>query len=296
MSKSYFYLDAQGQTAGPHDLEELMKLAAEGTIHNGTQLAADGDEQWVSWPDLLGSLGFPVTPANQAPVETVATTASVSPGSDKTAQIQAKVKATTNDAIAALRKFAFDPVGKLPDAVRELDSSRALGVGVAFAVTTFLSMGCAIYLLLGSIPGMPASQRGEMASAVFTLSNILRFAGAVGIVFLGLAVAGTAVRTVFSGQGNFGSDCFVSGAVLLLLGAYSLLSAIAGVGNIEIIVILGLVTLSTLVLMLYSDCTGIMGLTPGKATIAVPCMLLLTAWIIKIVAMKMLGGELQALM
>lgn len=296
MSKSYFYLDAENRTAGPHNLEELMKLAGEGVIHNGTQLAADGDEQWVTWPVLLASLGLPVPQSNPAPAETVAPTAAVSPGSDKAAQVKSKVKATTADAIAALRKFAFDPVGKLPDAVRELDASRALGVGIAFAVVTFVCMGCAVYLLLGSVPGMPSDARSEMVRQVITLGNILRLAGAVGIVFLSLSVAGTAARTVFSGKGNFGSDGFASGAVLLLLGVYSLLSALVGLGNIEIIILLGLVTLSTLVLMLYSDCTGIMDLSPGKATIAVPCMISLTAWIIKIVAMKLFIGEMDEFM
>lgn len=292
MSKSYFYLDSENQTVGPHDLEELMKLAGEGVIHAGTQLAADGDDQWVAWPDLLGSLGFAVPQPHQAPeapVEAVEPAASA--GGEKAAQIQARVKATTNDAIAALRKFAFDPVGKLPDAVRELDSSRAMGVGIAFAVAAFAAIGGALYMFFGSMPG-----GGEARSEVFTLGNILRFAGVVTIAFLSLAAAGAAVRTVFGGKGSFGSDGFVSGAVLLLAGVYALLSVIVGVANVEVIVILSVVTLSTMILMLYSDCTQIGGLTPGKATIAVPGMLLLTGWIISIAVRKILSDAFGGLM
>ena len=50
--KRYYYLDDIEQVTGPHTLEELQTLEAEGGIFPLTRVAQEGTEDWVNFNDL----------------------------------------------------------------------------------------------------------------------------------------------------------------------------------------------------------------------------------------------------
>jgi hypothetical protein len=106
----------------------------------------------------------------------------------------------------------------------------------------------------------------------------------VGLVpFITLALSGTLARLIFRGKGTFTGDLYVAGASLLPLGLLSLLASFLGPANIEVIGVLALFALTYNILMLYSGCSRISGIPEIGAAPAVPIMLLLTAWLTKIV-------------
>lgn len=59
----YFYLDADNKPQGPHDLETLRTMVAEGKLSPKTLVARKGDSAWAP-------IGAPGAPAPEAPVET----------------------------------------------------------------------------------------------------------------------------------------------------------------------------------------------------------------------------------
>jgi hypothetical protein len=105
--------------------------------------------------------------------------------------------------------------------------------------------------------------------------------GAVPLV--SITVSSTLARKIFRGTGSFAGDIFIAGASLLPYGFFVLLSSILGMGNIEVIIILGVFAICYTILMIYSGCTQISRIPDAGAAIAVPIMLLLSGWLFKII-------------
>src|ERR1035441_5210222 len=98
------------------------------------------------------------------------------------------------------------------------------------------------------------------------------------VPFVCMAGASALARLVFRGKGGLSNDSFISGAAVLPLGCVPLLSSILGAGNIEVIGALMVFALCLTILMLFAGCTRIPMMSERMATIAVPLMLMLSAW------------------
>ncbi|HXO26757.1 MAG TPA: molecular chaperone DnaJ, partial [Thermoanaerobaculia bacterium] len=94
-------------------------------------------------------------------------------------------------------------------------------------------------------------------------------------------------RQIFRGKGRFAGDVYTAGAALLPWAFLVLAAALLGVANIEVIVVIWLFALTYSILMLYAGCSRIGGISEAGAAPAVPIMLLVTAWITKIVAVAL---------
>jgi hypothetical protein len=99
------------------------------------------------------------------------------------------------------------------------------------------------------------------------------------VPFVSLFVATIAVRTVFRGEGAIGSDSFLSGAALLPFGLIALIASILGPSNLNVIQFLAIFGISLTILMLFAGLTRIYKISERMATLAVPIMLLITAWL-----------------
>ena len=55
MKGAHFYIDRDGKTEGPFDLDSLRAMAGNGAIGNETIVAMDGWERWVPLSDVLAS-------------------------------------------------------------------------------------------------------------------------------------------------------------------------------------------------------------------------------------------------
>jgi hypothetical protein len=109
------------------------------------------------------------------------------------------------------------------------------------------------------------------------------------VLFLGLVPFASLIgacalaRAVFHGKGRLAGDVYTAGAVLLPTGVFVLLSALLGVANFEVIAILFLFALTYSILILYAGCSRIGCISEAGAAPAVPIILLLSAWITKII-------------
>lgn len=187
-----------------------------------------------------------------------------------------KVKAASKDSLQAFLKFATDPVAGLSVAYESLGAARALSVGICFGVVFAL---CALF---GSYRLIPEFLRPPGAEGFFKL-----LVCAV-VPFVCLAGACALARVVFRGKGNLSNDSFIAGASVLPFGFVMLLAGILGAGNLEVIGALAVFALCLTILMLFAGCTRITMMSERLATIAVPLMLMLSAWFSKIIYAAMI--------
>jgi len=193
------------------------------------------------------------------------------------------VKAASRDALGAFKQLAGNPVGALPAAYAALGDAKALRAGVAFGVVSLFSFLLGGYLLL------PDFFKED-------LFEVLGFGGVMkcllfgAMPFLCTAAGSLGVRKALGGRGALGADTFIAGAALLAPSLCMLLAGMLGAGNFEVIGILAVFAGCTAVLTLFSGYTRIAQLTERAATLAVPLVVILGAWLAKVVATSVLSG------
>ena len=200
--------------------------------------------------------------------------------SNSGAAVTDKMKAASKDSLNAFLKFATDPVAGLSVAYESLGEARALSVGISFGVVFSLC------LLLGSYRLTPEFLRPP------GVGGFLKMLICAIVPFVCLTGAAALARLVFRGKGGLNSDSFIAGASVLPLGCVMLLSSILGAGNMEVIGALTVFALCLTILMLFAGCTRITRITERLATIAVPVMLMLSAWFTKIIYAAMINSSM----
>ncbi|MCL6482348.1 MAG: zinc ribbon domain-containing protein [Firmicutes bacterium] len=198
-------------------------------------------------------------------------------------QLRSEVKARSLDAWQGVKLFAKSPVGGLPESFALFDDRRAIQVGIVFAIAYEVAvlLGALIFksrteALLGGI--IPVGQLvGDLT--VKQLFKVL-FLGLV--PFVSLIAACSLARVIFRGAGRIAGDVYTAGAVVLPTGLLVLLASLLGAANVEVIAILFLFALTYSILILYAGCSRIGGISEAGAAPAVPIILVLSAWITKI--------------
>lgn len=189
-----------------------------------------------------------------------------------------EVKARTHDAWRGIKLFARSPVGGLQESFELYDTTKAVSVAIVFAIFNELLFFIALFLSSKKINSYIPFNTGD-----FTINQFLKII-IIGIIPVSsLTMSATIARLIFRGKGTFVGDLYFSSAALLPFGVLILFSSILGPANIEIIAVLMIFSLTYLVLMLYAGCSRIAGIPEIGAAPAVPIMLILTAWITKIV-------------
>ncbi|MDB9315987.1 hypothetical protein PN462_22945 [Spirulina sp. CS-785/01] len=148
-----------------------------------------------------------------------------------------------------------------------------------------LKMGCilgGIYVIAVflSYKQSVLNMYAQLASAG-RINNFSIFITAV-ITFLSFIVASAAVRLLFKGEGNLDRDVLVAGIALIVPAAFIILSTFLGVGNIEIILMLAIISLTYTILMLHIGCNKISQIPLRFSPLAVAVLLILSFWFTKI--------------
>jgi hypothetical protein len=190
-----------------------------------------------------------------------------------------QVKDAMNDAWATLKSLGIDPVGGLLNSYKSLGEARSVGVGVAFGIVFAL---CFVFII----------NRTPLAQFY---REIAGFGGFIKLLIVGftpfvsLSLACFAGQKVGQGKAGFSSNLFIAGVALLPLGLVSLISSILGFGNLEVTLVLATISVCITVMVLFAGLTRIGELTDKAASYIVPIMLLLSAWIAKVILTMMFG-------
>lgn len=185
------------------------------------------------------------------------------------AELSTKVKTASKDATQALKTFATNPVGGLPAAFEGLGASRAMGVGLVFAVASILLIFIGVYLSL------PTFMKPDIGDSI-------KFFIFGAVPFTSILAASAATRKMFGGAGSIGGDSMIAGASLLPFGFLIFVSGVLGLANLEVTALLLIFALCYAILILYTGCTRVSGVSESKAAFAVPVMIIVSAWLTKI--------------
>jgi hypothetical protein len=185
------------------------------------------------------------------------------------AELSTKVKTASKDATQALKTFAANPVGGLPAAFEALGESRALRVGLVFAAASVVLIFVGVYMSL------PAFMRPDFGTS-------LKFIVFGAVPFASILAASMATRKVFGGAGSIGGDSMIAGASLLPFGFLIFISGLLGLANFEVTALLLIFAFCYAILILYTGCTRVSGVAESKAAFAVPVMIIVSAWLTKI--------------
>lgn len=191
-----------------------------------------------------------------------------------------RLKGTGKDAWTAFKTFASDPVGGLSAAAKSLGPGRALGVGLIFGVVFTVLVGFGLSRVI------PVWIRPE------GFGGFVKLLVVAAVPFVCLVGASVGVEKVFGGEGGLGMDTFIAGAALLPFGFVALLASLLGAGNLEIIGALGLAAVCLTILMLFAGLTRIGRTSERAATLAVPVMLIVTAWLARMIYKAMLNQQM----
>jgi hypothetical protein len=258
----FYYADQQNKTAGPVSQEELQRLIKEGIIKNDPMVVVEGRSDWkpLSSTNIQSSPAAGEMPAGSPP--------QVSQAAEKTA-------VACKDALEAFKLFVTDPVGGMPRAFEKLGTQRAVGAGLAFGGVSLVCLCFLIYKIF------------KIFGAGCTFDDFFKMLMVSAVPFASLLVVCMAGNKMLKGEGMFGHDCFIAGASLLPGAFLALLTAILGIGNLEVIIALGVVSVCLMVLMLFSGFTRIYKIKESLATIAVPVTLLICCWLSKVIYVAM---------
>jgi hypothetical protein len=184
------------------------------------------------------------------------------------------VKVASKDSLTAFKLLALNPVGELSSAFQSLGEARGLAVGIVFGV---------VFAICCVLVGHRLIPQWLRPGGFFFKILVVSF-----VPFLSLLGASALVRTFFRGRGGLGADSFIAGASLLPFGVLALLGSFLGLGNLEVIALAALFANCLVILMLFAALTRIYALSERQATLAVPLMLVVTAWLCKVVYAAML--------
>lgn len=202
--------------------------------------------------------------------------ASAPPKTDIKEEIKKQVSASSRDAASALPILLTNPVGGLPEAYKDLGPSRAGATGIAlcvlFAGLTSLGLSLGLRSIADFIGAGSAS--GKDFIKIFLVLLIPPFSLA-GVSFF--------LRILLRAMGSFSADLFVAGASFTPLGVAVLAGGLLKTANFELILLLLAFALIYQVLMLYAGLTAVGELTPKAAAPAVPILLLLSAYVTKVI-------------
>lgn len=190
---------------------------------------------------------------------------------DTSPQDQKLLSNSAKDALHTIKTLLPNPTGEFSLAFEALGAKRALWVGIIYGGVFAFCLICATYFLLSEW----ARPQGFSGFITILIISAVPF-----ISFLGAA---TVIRKILRAEGTLGHDSFVAGTALLPFSCAVLLGALLGLGNIEVTAIFALFATCLTILMLFTGLTRIFKTSERAATLAVPLMILASAWISKVI-------------
>jgi hypothetical protein len=208
-------------------------------------------------------------------------------GATLSQQLKTEVKARSLDVWQGLKLFAKSPVGGLSESFALFDDRRAIQVGIAFAVLFEVALFLGAYLLKSRAESALGPFASALSTGDLTAKQLFKLVVLGLVPFVSLIGAGSLARQIFRGQGRFAGDVYTAGATLLPLGLFVLIAPLLGAANVEVIAALSMFALTYSILMLYAGCARVGGIPESGAAPAVPIILLVSAWLTKIIVVAL---------
>ena len=264
-----YYYAVNGQPVGPVSIDELHKLAANGTLTPDSPVIGEGQSEWRPYSTFTkreganpGTLPSPPPPPAPAPIP-------VQPA--QPSMVQVKAKQAASDAWSAFKILADNPVGNMADAFARLGSERALGTGIVFGVVTAGVFAFVSYHFFSNL-----GLRGGDGFEVFFKSFLAGL-----IPFACFWMACLLARSTLRGHGSAGHDAFVAGvAYLPAIIWFAAALLIGDMRSFTSVALVAPIPLCLIVLLLNAGLTRVIGVSEKAATWLTPCIIVVTGWVL----------------
>lgn len=191
---------------------------------------------------------------------------------------------STSQIFSAIKTLASSPVGGLNSAYRQLGAQQAFYVGLSFAAVFAVAEFLFARWTLPKIPPVlvpywtpvlvPYWIRMDTDVPRLSFMCLLN----AGIWMVSVAAGSAIARKLLKGAGSVQGDVFLAGSSLLPIAFWLLCFFVLGVDNGKTIGYVGIFAVSTTILVLYSGCTNISEIPERTATLAVPAVIIVSAW------------------
>jgi hypothetical protein len=185
--------------------------------------------------------------------------------------------------MGALKRFVIDPVGGLGAAYEGLGERGALDVGILLAIVADFALVIGMTMAVKRAIGVFSQYTpggGEGNGFVLFLKELLLGAIPIACLAITLILIQAAARNGLRGVSR---ALFIAGATVVPFAMFMLLVGLIGVANFEVVAILLMFALCYTILILFSGCRDVLRLSAATAAVCVPSILLITAWLAKVV-------------
>ena len=244
-------------------MENLKSFRVAGVIKDDTLVRPESGGPWIAGITVVGTIK-----------------ASSNVGTAQS-EAMAKVSEAVQHAKSVWLNLLSNPVGGLFPAYQQLGAKQAGEVGAVFMAAYAILVMLLVYM-----------------TKTFGIMRPDDFGGFVKLFFTVLAcqlawpAAMIIVRLINRRDGSIGGEVFVAGAISLVGGMALLLISILGLGNIEVLLIILLISICVVVLQVFVGLTRISGLDERIGTFMVPVVLVGACWLAKIIFMAVYGNAM----
>ena len=190
--------------------------------------------------------------------------------------------AASQDTKQALKMLLADPVGGQSKALELLGDGRALAVGMVLIGVFVLTAYLAGMAMLAPLLRM-ARQFGGSVDVRTHLKLLLLACVPAAAILAGLVIIGK----IFGGRTSFHSALFCTG-VVVLPGSIALAATwLLGLGNAELVLLVTFFAGTITILLANSALTSVQKLPAGRAMWLTPALLVLSAYISKVLYMSL---------
>ncbi len=199
---------------------------------------------------------------------------SVKTAQDRYGQYLSDAKETLRDLYKVIKNVVTDPERGIQKSLSQLRNKQTLNVG---------GLLCIIFAICFCILAFDQF----IAYGGWTVFNIIKTIIFSIIPPALLTVVFWAIHRSLHGEGGWEQYIFISGIAYLPAAVAMLLFAILGIGNIELVVVIGGFMISTIVLILNTSLIKILKLSHGQALILTPILLLVMIYTCKVLLLSL---------
>ena len=205
------------------------------------------------------------------------------------AEITKRTRSGLIDGWSAFRRLATDPVGQLIPVADDLGLDRARTVGLVYGVTFTVALWLGFTIALRRLFSNPLLGYYGAVLGSNPAGSQLKLLIFGLVPFVSLVAACFLARAAFRSTGRgLGGDIYYVGVALMPFAVFFVLSGILGAAVPELVVALLIVAMCLHVLILFRGSSEIGALGDQRASLAVPLMLLVAAWISSVILRSML--------
>ena len=258
---NYHYLDENNQEIGPVSLENLKAFRLADVIKDHTLVRSENGGPWTACVSVVGVVGIQ-SAHSQSPT-------------------MAKVSEAVEHARSVWLNLLSNPVGGISPAYQQLGPAKAGGAGGVF-IAAYTIIALLLVYMTKTFGMIRPDDMGGFMKLMFTLLACC----------LTWAAAMIGARLINRREGEIGGEVFVAGTISLVLAVDLLLVSILGFGNLEVLMIILLVSTCIIVLQVFVGLTRVSGLDERIGTFMVPVVIVGSCWLSKIIVMAVYGDAM----